>query len=766
MRGAMRKLADRLRKWALAGVALAVGAAPGWVKVNGADAGDGAGGGGWSRAGNVLTLSGAGPFELTGEESGGFRVVVAGNAEVTLAGFDLKMSQGATGSSLELAKEANVTLRLKGENWLVAGDAYYAAIRVPQTSALTIADSGEAGRLTVESGVCATGIGGYVYDDMGRVELLGGTVAIRGEGSQDLPSIGGSEVAITGGSLTCGAISPAPVNGEGARVWRVGLTNLVAGAGVEVTRIAGYGGKGIVADGEGKACLWLADGTYEFWAGEIPLRAVVEGADTVATYREVNPKVGVRVDGIDLHEMAGAGWEWNGEVASLTEAREYLIEGTNGACRVRVEAMRGAKLRFAGVELSAEDALTAEARAEAEAFFAGSGNAVGGIGRGITVAGGTVEAGALGAGVAIKGGSVKAGAVEGAVDNGRERVWCVTAGGFEPRAEVAVEGLEGYNTEGIYADGEGKIYLWLPEGDVVFRAGGLSWRANPEGAGVEAVQVETPEVLTGVSVNGVEAAYGNGDGWTFADGVLELADPAETYEVTGTNATGGVRVRICAGVRATFDSVTITNAGGAVEIGAGGAAATLVLRGENRLSGNGVKSAIIVGQGASLEIRGDKGGGSLFAGGGSYAAAIGNELEEICGNIAICGGMVIAEGGRLPGDIGNAFSVEMPTITVTGGSVKAGNGIKPGATDGAGRGVNCVTVGGLKAGELVKLGGLAGYGAEGMAVDGEGKVYLWLADGEWEFRANWRRYRAVVAGAATEAEFLGKAARPFVWTVK
>ena len=91
------------------------------------------------------------------------------------------------------------------------------------------------------------------------------------------------------------------------------------------------------------------------------------------------------------------------------------------------------------------------------------------------------NAGVKGA-VLVTGGSVHAtnkGIVDPVASNATERVWCVEFPGFTPNAavdlgEVKLNGAAwAYGAESIFADADGKIYLWLPGGEnlVLARAG-------------------------------------------------------------------------------------------------------------------------------------------------------------------------------------------------------------------------------------------------------------------------------------------------------
>ncbi|MBR2838405.1 MAG: hypothetical protein IKE55_06470 [Kiritimatiellae bacterium] len=51
-----------------------------------------------------------------------------------------------------------------------------------------------------------------------------------------------------------------------------------------------------------------------------------------------------------------------------------------------------------------------------------------------------------------------------------------------PDAAVELAGPAGYGTRDVYADADGDVYLWLPDGDYEFTIGGARWTATVDGA--------------------------------------------------------------------------------------------------------------------------------------------------------------------------------------------------------------------------------------------------------------------------------------------
>ena len=100
-----------------------------------------------------------------------------------------------------------------------------------------------------------------------------------------------------------------------------------------------------------------------------------------------------------------------------------------------------------------------------------------------------------GCAVVFTGGSVAPDNFSPAPSNGTDRVWCVKVVGLSPGAMVSFDGLDGYGTEGIRADGYGWVYLWLPDGTYEFHSGNMWWRAEVAGADTTAERIPTPAVL-------------------------------------------------------------------------------------------------------------------------------------------------------------------------------------------------------------------------------------------------------------------------------
>ena len=115
---------------------------------------------------------------------------------------------------------------------------------------------------------------------------------------------------------------------------------------------------------------------------------------------------------------------------------------------------------------------------------AGIGGGNGGAGGTVTISGGIVftrgkdggadigpgSSGSVSGSNTFTGGSIRLAnsTIAPAPSNGTVRVWCVTVPYLTPNAAATVNGLDPYNVNGLAADENGKLYLWLPNNVYTF----------------------------------------------------------------------------------------------------------------------------------------------------------------------------------------------------------------------------------------------------------------------------------------------------------
>ncbi|MBQ1345058.1 MAG: hypothetical protein IIY62_01725, partial [Kiritimatiellae bacterium] len=268
--------------------------------------------------------------------------------------------------------------------------------------------------------------------------------------------------------------------------------------------------------------------------------------------------------------------------------------------------------------------------------------------------------------------------------NGAERVWCVTVDTAKPNEVVRIENLPGFDGGaegggGLYADADGKVYLWLPNGTHVFYVDN-----QPRIATVDNADATAELWLTGVLVDGVDAAYREvgGQMWYYDVEERRLYIGGD-HVVSGTNTTGDVSIlagpyegaestgggadamlftlsNLC--LRATSAAPLITTNG----------TVTVRLAGINTLDASAAENmpGLFVGATSALVVTNLHEGAKVVARGGSYAAGIGGGKLK-AGDISIAGGIVDALGGEYAAGIGGGFQRGFGTIRVSGGEVTA-----------------------------------------------------------------------------------------------
>lgn len=152
--------------------------------------------------------------------------------------------------------------------------------------------------------------------------------------------------------------------------------------------------------------------------------------------------------------------------------------------------------------------------------------------------------------------------------------------------------------------------------------------------------------------------------------LLILSDTPLT--ISGTTKKEGIRVKEGTDANLTLKNVDMRVASGCA-LDAGSESASIKLSGENYLKSGAKYAGILVQEGSEVTITGGK-GDSLTVFGGSQAAGIGSEKENLSGGITIKGGTITAVGGARAAGIGGGFQGGGGRITVSGGRVEAGGG--------------------------------------------------------------------------------------------
>ena len=275
---------------------------------------------GWNydAATRTLSLSGAGPFTLSGVNVvGGVRVVVPEGVanEITLSDLTLRMA-GDYQCAFALETNAIVSLFLAGSNVLGSGT-YRAGLEVMAGRALSITNApgeDEAGALTATGGNHAAGIGGGFRRAGGTVIFTGGSVTGIGGGGSAMSTGGDGGAGIGGGDggaggtaiVTGGRIT---AMGGGKRSAGIGGGYDAAGGTVEISggtvfAQGSVGGADIGPGGYGTASgSNIFTGGSIFLANDTILPAPSNGWDRVwcVTVPDLEPGAAIVLTGLAAH---------------------------------------------------------------------------------------------------------------------------------------------------------------------------------------------------------------------------------------------------------------------------------------------------------------------------------------------------------------------------------------------------------------------------------------------------------------------------------
>ncbi len=691
------------------------------VTVDGKDIGYGFGHG-WSFTDGVVHLVDAGPFEIAGSAIGK-GILAEADCAVTVTNLTLDASGVENRAAFAIMAGMSVDLTLAGTNTFKSGE-NSAGLQVPAGAVVAI---GGEGSVEAVGGKYGSGIGGARADGKhaGKITINGGTVK----------ATGGSFAAGIGGGQ----------DGHG------GTTTITNGT---VRATGGSNGAGI------------GSGAGEYQARKSGGKIVISGGTVTATAGYVS---------------AGIGGGNCGDAGTIA-----ISGGVVSASGDQFGAGIGGGQYGAGGEITISGGLVT-ATSQTYAAAIGGGSEGGGI---VRITGGTVVAAAnkisdyaptdIGAGyhadakgaVLVTGGSVHAtnkGIVDPAASNATERVWCVAFPGFTPNAAVDLGELKlngaawDYGAESIFADTDGKIYLWLPGGENVVLVGGRLWLADITGEAVTTAVPYESVHPTGVFVDGVEVARGRGDGWEWWPGTSKLTLAGDgPFVISGTNVEGKVRVRV-----ETESMVTLSNlclkatASRCTPFAiASNLAARVWFTGTNTLEAGRYCAALEVPGVSNLEIGGDgwlnAKGGAVSDWWGCPAIGISDGMYYEWGHgITITGGNFVA----LSGAVGTVDGID--DSVVFGGNIYIGkdpnyythDALAINAKTPQGDTAACIEVPELEPNEPVVFTGLPDYyNASNIVANAEGKVFIYLkatySDETTYFIANGQLYRVVATDSS------------------
>ena len=691
---------------------------------------------------HILTLSGEGPFTLSGGNATGAVCVVVPddfNDTITLSNLTLRTANNEQ-CAFALGENANVSLLITGNNTLGSGE-NRAGIEIATGRTLSInnVSGDDAATLSVTGGYFGAGIGGGKNAVAGTITIEGG--AITANGGSSSAGVGGGykgaggNVIVSGGSLTAmagyygtgigggdqGAGGSLSISGGtvvatgdeyaagvgGGKQQAGGSVNITGGS---LTAIGGkYGGAGIGGGAYYKNTGTVTDGTVEISGGQVTATGGdYGGAGIGGGSGSTGSAVTISGGNVVAQSNSGAG-----------------IGGGNGFTN-NIVTISGGKV-------------IAQSNGGA-----GIGGGYRGADSTVVISGGTVfaqsEDGAdIGSGSrgevtgtnTFTGGSIRLAnfSITSAPTNGTKQVGCAVVTGFEPDEAVVITGLADYGVNDILADETGAIFLWLSDGTYTFTANGRECT----------VKLQDGVGSTGVFVNGKDVAFGPDDpaeGWSYDASTFTLKlSGAGPFTLSGANLlNGSVRVVVPEGVsnRITLSNLTLsaTGSGQCVFTLDTLAVVSLFLEGTNTLTSGSNRAGLEVVAGRTITIDHAPGDitGSLTATSGYNAAGIGGSIQENAGTININSGIVNAlGGGYFSSGIGGGNHAGAGTINISGGTVTAtGGGFAAGIGTGgyafaSGHDVGTVTISG---GTVTATGGELSAGIGGGDSDPGGTVII------------------------------------------
>jgi len=519
-----------------AGIGSGFTGAVGTVIINGGMVGAGGGqygpgiGCGWGGTAGAVTING-GEVTAVGQQGaagigGGYK---RSCGTVTITGGIVQAVSLGHGAGIGNAFEASAggTVAISGGTVTATGGDYAAGIGGGNNGGgCAVEISG--GTVTAEGGYYGAGIGGGQYSDGCAVEISSGTVTATGGqcgagigggygGTGGTNIISGGTVAATGGRYGAGigggiggaggavTISGGIVTATGSDFYGAGIGGGGGGGGGVVTISGGTVtangvllGAGIGSGGYADASSGGDGGTVTITGGSVTAGGgdfaagigggdgdaggtkTISGGEVIATGGKYGTGIGGRNnDGViegNTIENAGPGGTVNITGGRVSATGGKCAAGIGGGTGQRVAGSEGATLTVSGGTV----------------FAIGGAGGAPGIGPGL----GNVREGETGdlpeaSGTSLfTGGSIRidGGYAAAAPSNNTERVWCMTVTNLTPNAAVVVTALGAYGVNDLYADAVGKLYLWLPNDDYAFTAGGFGYTATVDGAAATATR--------------------------------------------------------------------------------------------------------------------------------------------------------------------------------------------------------------------------------------------------------------------------------------
>ncbi len=451
----------------------------------------------------VVSLSLAGECDLTSADyRAGVEVPAGASLTITNAPGDdagaLTVTGGYGGAGIGGGYDANGgAVTVNGGTLTVAGGFAGAGIgggynynNIPNAetdSGGTVTVNG--GAITVTSGNYAAGIGGGAFGGGGTVTVNGGVVtATSGYGGAGIGggyNANGGAVTVNGGAITATGGHGGAGIGGGYNYSNIPNAETNSGGTVTINggTVSAIGGRYAAGIGSGD---YGGGGTVNISGGTVTATGGFDGAGIGGGYDGQGCTVtitggGVSATGGDYAAGIGGGYTYNSTAATAAAGGTVNIlggrvmatggryaAGIGGGSGWTVEGGDGAVLTVAGGTV----------------FATGGADGGPGIGSGVGNVGNGGTPPHVSGTCTFTGGSIRIDGGYAATDpnDGEARVWCVTVTNLTPNTAVAVTSLGTYGANDLFADASGRLYLWLPDNDYTFTAGGSGYTAAVNGA--------------------------------------------------------------------------------------------------------------------------------------------------------------------------------------------------------------------------------------------------------------------------------------------
>ena len=723
----------------------------------------------------VLTVNGGANLTIKNTNPGtatGNRIVVAGNASITLSGVNIEVSGGSSSCAFNIQTSASVNLTLSGENTLK--NRYGGGLFVPEGAALTIGGTAGKDSLTATSGSVGAGIGFGNYDSCGKITITGGsvkatgvmgiggwgdkgdqTVEIKG-GEVEANSIGGGStaVAISGGTVTTSEnISSSGLMTISSGTVKVGKninsgTGTVTITGGTVTTGENIGGTGSVTVSGGTVDTHnITANTLAVTNGKVTAETGIKGGTlnvsggtlTASGENEkaaINSDVTISGGSVTANggsTAAGIGGN-NGEAGKNVTISGGMVIATGGTGNGLSGAGIGGGNKEAGGKVTISGGKVV---AKGGDYAAGLGGGRDGKGADVIITGGSVKASSIGGGGAY-GGAGGGSLTDGKGNSVTLKTFTLQDSSGSPVTDTAIDAftIPTYGIKDVRTDTEGKLYFYLPNSitdgtPVTVTADSTGYEGSVSGSA-------TLKPFAG----DIDLSQGSGNLYIWGDGYMRGGSADESAKKTYTGdytLTGGTAESATAntvtvmgdynGNPVSGTEKTITLNGVNIDVnsqsyacafsiqagtGAGtGADVNLMLSGGNTLKSGSFAAGLGVPEGASVTIDSVPDTGRLTATGADAAAGIGGGNNKAGGTVTINGGIIDAiavsrQGTGGGAGIGGGASGAGGDITINGGKVTAAGCNSAAGIGGGYRGAGGAVT--INGGSVVAKGDGAGIG--------------------------------------------------------